>query len=231
MPGLDELEDYLRNALILGALDPPSGGGGHSGGRFRLLLHGGVSVIAKPGTNPDSEAMMGREAAAWQIARLLGFEDIVAATVVRPIPTRDGDEVLASAQVFWPDGNLFSPPIDTFPDEDVWRAAVFDAVIGNVDRGGHNWLAVPAPGGPVPPRLTLVDHGHAFDYGGNRERVESAFYAAHRGEDIPEDLLEALQRFVAAWPPAPVRDLLSPEAIEGVELRAQRLVQRGVLAI
>lgn len=231
MPGLDELEEYLRNALILGALDPPSSGGGHAGGRFRLLLQGGVSVIAKPGTNPESETMMGREAAAWQVARLLGFEEIVAATVIRTMPTSGGDEVLASAQVFWPDGNLFSPPIDTFPDDDVWRAAIFDAVIGNVDRAGHNWLAVPAPGGVVPPRLKLVDHGHAFDYGGNRNRVESAFYAAHRGEDIPDDLHEALQRFVDAWPAAGVENLLSEQAIDDVRERAQALVQRRVLAI
>jgi hypothetical protein len=100
------LEEYLRTAAVLGETGPIQGGGAHPN-KVRLLLEGGVQVIAKPtiAGQPDSERMMRREAAAWAVAKAMGFTGLVGATVIRTVPHDHGD-VEASVQVFWPDGNL-----------------------------------------------------------------------------------------------------------------------------
>jgi hypothetical protein len=65
-----DLEEYLRTAAVLGETGPVQGGGAHPG-KLRLLLEGGVQVIAKPSVegNPDSDRMMRREEAAWVVAK------------------------------------------------------------------------------------------------------------------------------------------------------------------
>ena len=226
-----QLEAYLRTASVLGEAGAVHGGGAHPN-KKRLLLEGGVQVIAKPSLegNPDSERMMRREVAAWEVAKGLGLTGLVAATVLRTVPHDSGD-IEASVQVFWPDGNLFCAPIDVFPDEDLWHAAVFDAVVAHGDHNGNNWLAVPAPGSPYPPRLKLVDNGHSFGYPSLQVPPNSTFYNHLQNQDLPEDCIEALERLADGFPIERLAELVEQEESERARERAEQLLQRRVLLL
>ena len=230
MQGLDELEQYLRTATILSSAGPVAGGGGHPG-KQRLLLAGGVQVIAKPAIEREETHRMIRcEAAGWQVAKAMGFEGLVAATVIRSIPDGNGEEIDASVQVFWPDGNQFCALVEVFPEEDVWQAAAFDAVVLHADRGGNNWLSVPAPGAQEAPRLKLIDNGYAFEHGGNAS-VNSTFFNLLQGQELPENVTDGLQRLLDRWPVDELEDLLEPDVLDRLRERAHDLLQRGILGL
>jgi hypothetical protein len=230
----EALEQYLRSAPILAIAQPPVGGGAHPG-KQTLLLTGGVRVIAKPAIEPTetTEPSMRREAAAWQVVKALGFTGLVATTVVRTIPHPDGDQgdVEASVQVHWPDAHLFKAAVDEFPEEDIWQAAVFDAVVAHQDHNENNWLAVPAPGGPDQPRLKLIDNGYAFDHPSAGAPPNSTFYSRLKGHELPEDVIEALQALVDKWPIQQLEELVEEDARNRIYERAQALLQHRALEL
>jgi len=82
------------------------------------------------------------EAAAWQVANVLGFEGIVGGTVLRPMYSWKTGTVgaVSSVQVIWP-STIQNQTAANVPDQDGLKAGVFDYVINNTDRGdnGHNW--------------------------------------------------------------------------------------------
>src|SRR5579884_4177415 len=115
--------------------------------RMGRSVEGGVVALAKPAAGiGEGPMVVRREVAAWLFARELGLADMVACTVLRDdVPLADGSRGAASVQIIW------APPLTPdsagpFPDDDRWRAAIFDAVIAHSDRG-HNWLGVPDAGG------------------------------------------------------------------------------------
>lgn len=160
MESLDELERYLET-------DQPLTWGeavleGHTPDKRRIVLDGGVHVMAKPG-HDQYERTVRRAAAGWQVARRLGFTGLVAGTVLREAPwLSTGQPVISSVQVTWPDGRQWLTPLDEFSQVETWAAAVFDAVVAHTDHVNNNWLGVPDPsaGGQRP--LRLVDTGNAF---------------------------------------------------------------------
>jgi hypothetical protein len=160
MEGLDELEECLRTARILDVVAPGNIGGAHD--KRLLILEGAVGVIAKPAdASGEAPQMMRREVAAWVLARTLGWSDLLAATVLRHIRSfSSGEQVEASIMIAWPNCQPDQDP--GFDENDIWRAAVFDASIRQSDRAGHNWLCVPAVGGGGTPKLKLIDHGYGF---------------------------------------------------------------------
>lgn len=223
---LDELERYLENAAILDVAAFSQTTAHHS---FRLILEGGVAVLAKPAdTAPDGEIMCRREVAAWVLARALGWPDLVSTTAMRTMTSpASGEDVETSVQVIWPDA-LPDADVGLFSDGDIWRAAVFDALVGQSDRGGHNWLAI--PGSSASPRLKLVDHGYAFPE--SVSPPNSTFYELRRGRELPELVTESLDELVGrrAWL-AEVQDLLSGAAADAVFQRAERVLGARVLEI
>jgi hypothetical protein len=222
---LDELEHYLRGSTILDVAHFERHGAHRS---FRLILEGGVGVLAKPAhTIGEGEIVPRREAAAWVVARELGWADLVATTVLRMerFPDSEG-EVLTSIQVLWPDFDP-DPDIDGFPEEEIWRAAVFDVVVGHTDRSGHNWLAV--PGSSSNTRLKLVDHGYGFP-----ESVgppSSTFYERCKGREIPEFVVDSLYRLRDRRRIHILRDLLPPAPVEAAFERAEAIASASVLGI
>src|SRR5436309_2912045 len=115
------------------------GGGGHPSS-FLVVLEGGVGALAKLETvGGDAPQMIRRERAAWVLARLLGWQEMVAATVLRDVPVPAGGHGHASVQVLWPTNDV-GVAEDAFPEEDQWRAAIFDALIRATDRHAGNWL-------------------------------------------------------------------------------------------
>lgn len=223
---LDQLDSYLRGARVLHSGEHRFGGGGHAGS-FLAVLDGGVGALGKPGANADQMRMARREAAAWSLARTLGWSDMVSATVVRTLwmPDDRGGRVeivpkFVSMQVLWPTNQPGLPP-ETFPDEDLWRAAIFDALIRASDRHPGNWLAVPKEAGSGErPRLKLIDHGHAFDL---ESDVRSPFYERLRGRTVPVEYLDSIAR-VRRHGMGVLNELISRPEAEALNWRAQALL-------
>jgi hypothetical protein len=221
--GLDDLEKYLRAARILDAATFPNHGAHPS---YRLILEGGVGALAKPAsTAPDDGAAMVRyEVAGWVVARDLGWSDLVATTVLRTIDLLpDQDETETSVQVLWPG---FQVDVDRtqFDNEDIWRAAIFDALIRHSDRT-HNWGAVVGHGRP---RLKLIDHGYAFR---STRPLSSSFVVDREGQPLPQMLKDDLDAFLERYQDGDLADLLEPEVLEELGTRARNMVETGILSL
>jgi hypothetical protein len=147
---------------------------------------------------------------------------------MRTFPSPDtGGAVETSVQVIWVDC-LPDADLGLFSDDDIWRGAVFDALVGHADRGGHNWLAVPASGPSC--RLKLIDHGYGFPEVAGPP--SSAFYELRRGQALPAEILASVETILARPQSLnPLRELLSPAAVDALTARAETLVSLAVLEI
>jgi Phosphatidylinositol 3- and 4-kinase len=106
---------------------------------------------------------MEREAGAWEVAKIVGMQDMVPATVIRTVDGRVG-----SMQDFVPNATEAMSSERPFDGaEDAARAAVFDAVIGNQDRHQGNWLVNEDTG-----KIALIDHGLSFPEGPYNSNVD-----------------------------------------------------------
>jgi hypothetical protein len=227
--GLDELEHYLRTARILdvGAFPDPDipAPGAHPS--FRFILEGGVGALAKPAhTIGEGDAVVRYEAAAWVLARQLGWTDLVATSVLRGTDVFPGveEEVTTSLQILWP-GFELDADMGQFSDEDIWRAAIFDVLVLHTDRT-HNWGAVPGHGEK---RLKLIDHGYAFREWPGRE-FASSFANAKAGQEIPDDLAELLDDFLGrAETDDGLEELLGEDVLEELVARGRTLVEDRTL--
>jgi hypothetical protein len=169
--------------------------------------------------------MIRRERAAWLLARALGWGDLVAATVLRHVEKPSGP-ALCSLQMIWP---AFSPnvPEGSLPEDDRWRGSIFDALIKMADRGGGNWLGVPADAAHGPQRLKLVDHGYAFSM---TQGLNSSFYNAFQGQQIPDLHREALENLEDHASLTSIEQLLTDEEFPAFVERMTEL-RDGVLVI
>src|SRR4051794_11579552 len=105
------------------------GGGGHPNS-FVAILEGGVGVLVKTEEPTEEQRRMARrEAAAWALCKMLGWRDLMSATILRRVQSLEtGAEVEASIQVLWANMAVGTPIAD-LPEDDVWRGAVFDALV------------------------------------------------------------------------------------------------------
>lgn len=220
---LRHLEEHLRTARILGTYEFPRRSSFPS---YLLVLEGGLGVLAKPeDEHPDGPLIARREAAAWVIAREMGWSDLVSVTVLREVTSqRATGLVQASLQVLWPGAG--TRPLTDFQDDDIWRAGAFDAVIRNTDRTGEaNWLSVPDH--VTDPMLKLPDHGYSLEPG--LGPPSSAFYSVKAGEPLPTTVTDALNRLLAGLPASEIGILLATAAVDGVMDRTRALLQGGRL--
>jgi hypothetical protein len=197
--------------------------------KHRILLAGGVQVLAKPGFD-QWEPVTRREAAGWQVAKHLGFVGLVAATVLRDVPRLStGDPMQSSIQVTWPDGRQWLTALEQLPEDEVWEAAVFDAIVAHADHKNNNWFGVPDPSAGRTPHLRLVDTGNAFDLAPSSP-PNSTFYERHLDEELPDEIASAVRAFDDYFP-AQIEDLLGADETERVRAQATQLADRGVLRI
>src|SRR5438552_6912232 len=172
---IDTLVEYLRTSRPVAVVRNPASAANET---YIASLEGGVSIIAKSGgPHPNIKP----EAAAWHMARLLGWEDMVAVTILaafRPSPRHEMRD--SSLQVAWHPHEV-GADLDSLPLDDVWRGAVFDAVVMHRDRHPGNWLACP-PVSSGEPRLKLIDHGHTWDASG---QPSSRIYERMQGQPVP----------------------------------------------
>jgi hypothetical protein len=194
MAAIADLEAYLRSAEVESVLAWPLRGAHPS---YLLVLIGGIGALGKPEDEAPAVGSSRREAAAWTLARDLGWPDLVATTVLRKLPSQKGSgETEWSLQVIWP-VNERGPSLDKFNEHDLARAAVFDALTVHGDRHNGNYLAVPptATAG-VQSRLKLVDHGSAF----TANDTASPFYQTRKGQQVPAHCLKAVEGCLAKYP-------------------------------
>jgi Phosphatidylinositol 3- and 4-kinase len=161
-----------------------SGGGVHRG-KVVCTFDDGTKALFKPESGAvgcrfnipqhnGSYMNTERELGAWQVAKIVGMDDLVAPVVARDVGGQRG------ALLKWIDGKnaiMVRNPYDG--KRDSLRAAVFDYVIGNTDRHDDNWIVTPKG------KLGLIDHGLAFPESvyidGNRQIID---HAAHFTDDI-----------------------------------------------
>ncbi len=141
---------------------------------FVVKIQSGREVVWKPMTGEEPflrrEILAGtyyrREAAAWDVAKVVGMDDMVPVTVAKEI-----DGFLGSAQMFVPNAlpgadaegtegffTFLRTKVKGLGDnvDDVYRSITFDYVMGNTDRHTMNWM-VAAQGRRQ--KLKLIDNG------------------------------------------------------------------------
>lgn len=221
---LDHLRRYLTRAGVVAYQVAPDGGGHPN--KFGAVLTGGISVIVKPIAAGDagSDRMARNEVAASVLAEALGWGDLVACTVLREIPDPSRAVVSASVQVVWANAgdpaNETAPARPLFSAYDAERAGVFDHLIGQFDRHGHNWLGIADAQGKM--QLRLVDHGHSF--GHPQEGVQSEWTDALKGQTLSAEVLKAVQGLDSSTAGA-LRPLLPTGQLAKTLKRAQELVR------
>lgn len=146
---------------------------------------------ARPQTIPEGNPH-GHEAAAWEIAHLVGMGGMVPPTVAR-----ENRGQIGSAQHFVPgqerafESNV---PFGKPGNPQLPLAAAFDALTMNTDRHMKNWLVDPENG-----QLTLIDHGllfphtHAKRLIGNGEILGNAMQT---GIPVPQEVV----KWEGQWP-------------------------------
>ena len=208
--------EIVRSFIITS--DP---GGGHPTKRT-LLLSGGQTVVAKCAPPGDLNQLQQakHEVAAWKLLRLLGWQDLGATTVLRTFEDPVLGMVTAALQTAWPSEMFDAAPAPaSLPQDQTFRAAIFDFLILNCDRGGHNWFGLKTD--CAVGRLKLFDHGHCF--GLHAAQVSSTFVAHHAGQDLPDDCRQAL-RGLTSDRLAELRGLLETDVIDGMARRCAELL-------
>lgn len=151
-------KESLRTAAVVDS--KPLGGGVNK--TDIITLADGSKAIFKTASGEDTEHRPSnvkggyhvREAAASDVADLLGMHDMVPPTVVRTVNGEKG-----SAQAFVSGAKVASEvPFEKMfnGSKDLARAAAFDYLIGSQDRHSGNWL-IDGKG-----KMTLIDNGLAF---------------------------------------------------------------------
>lgn len=213
---LARLDSILRSPPITAKpLDLASQGVSYT---FRLTFQGGVAAIFKvDGSDlfcPSCGA--GREVAAYRIDRLLGL-DLTPMTVLRDIVV-DGDTLTGSAMYFV---HGATRPADVGADKpDILR--FLDAVLGNSDRHGANWLLV-GDGDVV-----AIDHNRAFEYRPTT-RPKTCWETEVDSIGVPARLGPAFDRYrdlPADSLVAAVEGLLTPAQVDAFVAMRDRVVAR-----
>ncbi len=128
-----------------------------------VTLSDGSSAIWKPESGEDhslraniSGRYFAREAAASDVAHVLGLSHLAPATVTREIRGERGSlqDFIGAARTA-----IENSPSRYFDGpEDMLRVAAFDFLIGNTDRHVRNWMV----SNRDPAKLTLIDNGLSF---------------------------------------------------------------------
>jgi len=131
-----------------------------------VTLDNGSKAVYKP-SRFFADTSTANELAAWEVAKLVGMEDMLGATVIRGVKgvnehgKEGSDQKSKGAVIEWRDGDVamnFHDDIKYDGARDLERAAIFDYALGNADRHTGNWLVTPKG------KLQLIDHGLIFNY-------------------------------------------------------------------
>ena len=229
------VENHLRNdeVVSLKVLGDPMHGNVSTS--YRATFKDGSLGVYKPASEGAEDQArphipLGqdnqREAAAWDVAKIVGMDDMVPQTVVRTAGIQG--KGVGSMQNFVPLSTPAYEAKDAFDgSRDFSRAAVFDYAIGHEDRHGKNWM-VTSDG-----KMHLIDNGLAFPEATKLSSIRGYVAAAggseYNGMKPPKtmgtpadwaktyvDNKEAILKAVRAQG-------LSERAVDGVSARISRL--------
>lgn len=192
----------------------------HSATTVLMTLEDGTRAVFKPDQGPDDEIEKyggrlrynitpglntEREAGAWEVAKLVGMDDLVAPAVIRDVDGARG------VMLAYQDGDVakergYEERYDG--DKDLARAAVFDYIIGNEDRNGGNWIVDSTTndlGGyrsDDEMKIHLIDHGLSFPddgkFGDAPEKYNFINKATYK--KLPYNGTEYASRYAAEFP-------------------------------
>jgi hypothetical protein len=217
------LETHLRDAHVdyFGVFEARAGGGHPD--KELVVMRGGVGALAKLARTETEMRQCRAEVMAYQLARALAWDDLVPVTVLREVPSSEGD-VQASVQVLWP---AYATAEELGLDEsallepDVWRIAVLDALLLNGDRNRGNWGMVART------KLGLIDHGNSAISG---MPGVSPFAQARRDHVLPHEVQERLEALVDRGEHQ-FDDYGGPDEGTALVHRAAVMLERGTLAV
>lgn len=229
LPELRRGEAYIADADAHVVRQKKLGGGVN--GSFVVHLSNGAKGVWKPSAHEDMRPLRScieedhqarREAAAYAVDRWLSHYAGVPPTVYRDLGGEAGalmEFVPASASVTVRE--QASRALEGPAHEDYRRMAIFDHIIGNLDRHSGNWL-VGEEG-----RLVPIDHGLAFplqngDPGGHKFFFVKPF-------PLRPDELSRLREFLSHRQEirAELGALLAPEAVEALFERVEQMIEQG----
>lgn len=182
-----------------------------------------VAAVYKPlrGESPlwdFPDGLYRREAAAYQLARLLGWP------VVPPTVVRDGPQGVGSVQLYVthnPESHFFTQRENPDLVPQLQRMCAFDAIANNADRkGGHCLLDEDG-------HIWGIDHGLCFH---EQYKLRSVIWD-WADEPIPQPWLDDVAAVASAIAAGdgrarPLTALLSPAESAALLLRAKELIER-----
>lgn len=218
---LEDYEQRLREGHIEEVVVPTIAGAHPD--KCHVRLSTGETMICKPAPpDPSGLRYAKNEVAAFRLLRDLGWADLIAVTVWRSVDVPGRGPVMSACQPLW-EGAEDNTPVAQLAATDTTRAAVFDHLICQADRGGHNWLSVLGPTGRS---LKLYDHAYAFETHGLN--AASDFTRLHAGQPLTDEVRSALERLVAVGVSEATREMLDDDVADRLVERAKAILASGV---
>jgi len=160
-----------REAALAGPIAYVKYLGGGVSKTYKVTLEDGSEYNFKLSERND-KGKPEHEVGAWEVAKLVGMEDMVPASTIRKIDdpgpalnpfSRSFTEHLEGSLTEWQTGepgvNLDYDGKHGDSSHDIKRAAMFDYIIGNPDRHDGNWVV-------EHDKVRLIDHNRAFSLRG-----------------------------------------------------------------
>ena len=117
--------------------------------------------------------------------------------------------------------------LEKYAPEYVWKAGLFDIIIGNCDRHSGNWLT-------IKDKPILIDHGYSMPVaadGSPRSVILSRFAYKIWGQKIPQQLLPEIAKLKDRDLQEHIGDLVGPEACKLFNQRIQELLDTGTAEV
>lgn len=167
-----------------------------------------------------------REAAAYDVAKVMGMDDLVPVTVIRK-DNLTGD--IGSFQEFVPgkEAHKLRDPYDG--PKDLQRAAAYDYAIGQTDRHKGNWMI--RSQGPKKGSFGLIDNGLAFP--SSNDSRDSLYDKAillkanDAGLEMPQKLVREWRDKWGDIEQALIKNGIDREAIDAMQERINTLAEMG----
>lgn len=181
-------------------------------------------VDEEPALCPGIVNYYQREALATDIAAIVRYTDLVPTTATTTIRKEPG-----SIQAFIPGtnkgGNLPRDQAFGQSQRDIRRALLFDAVLGNTDRHGGNWL-VDQHG-----KMVLIDHGLTLSTKNLHLRMGllAGLDSTQRARAIPENMKTPWRKAWLKIEAAMQARAIEPAAIRLAKRRLDRMLQPGTI--
>jgi|GEM_PF-1463880 phage putative head morphogenesis protein, SPP1 gp7 family len=205
-----------------------------SSGSYVITFDDGSRAMFKPKDEESPKLRQGvkagtyyqREAVAYDIAKIMDLDDLMPETVILEVNGKLGS-VQAFVERASSAGDLYgSERMFGNSPEDIQRATLFDAIMGNTDRHAGNWMV------RHDNKIQLIDHGLILPTDNPHLRINfiggKGKNVVRPGHVIPDDLK---QEWADKWDEveaAMYHRKIPPAAIRDAERRLERIMEPGM---